>query len=771
MKTSTIRIVLVTILFLASLNLALGLDYRTGLQIETEIPDWILPSPPIKLIGPIDEAWDNSEHLPPIGDQTPQGSCVGWAAGYYYKTYQEWEEHGWDVTSPNHQFSPAFVYNQINGGVDEGSYFSDSFKLLCDLGCATMEDMPYDPYNFTNLPDENDYYNGINYRCQQYYYIDLFSGLDDIKNHLLNGQVAMMGIFVWSNFQNIGNFNNTYCLSQVYGSEPGGHAVTLCGFDDDRVTADGVGAFKLANSWGTGWGEEGYFWMSYEAVQSDITSQGNAYYSVDLISYSPTLITRFQVSHDDRYAIEYRFGIGEPNLPSWSKDFFDWSMEPQGIVSYPVTNIVLDLTDGAGYLNPAGSNNLYMRCKDINTANGYDGEITYFSVEELTWPETAVSSDPPVAILDDGSYAYAELNLEGITQPPATLWTQTYGGNNTDHGYCVQQDSDESYVVAGVTMSYGAGSADVYLIKSDENGNELWYQTFGGSEFDSGHSIQQTSGGGYIITGWTYSFSVGSADVYLIKSDENGNELWCQTFGGSSWDGGYSVQQTSDGGYIIAGRTSSYGAGSGDVYLIKTDEEGNELWYQTFGGNNNDVGYSALQTMDGGYIIAGYTESFGAGDYDVYLIKTDASGNEQWYQTFGGTSEDVGYSVQQTMDGGHIIVGWTNYGDVYLIRLGYGGTFVSNSKQYKSSDFSLQVPYPNPFNPITNLTFSLPKSGRISLIVYNIQGCEVARLIDDWYLPGNHLVTFDASQLASGLYFARLIAGNFQQTQKLLLIK
>ncbi|MBL7191850.1 hypothetical protein ISS30_09140 [bacterium] len=132
-------------------------------------------------------------------------------------------------------------------------------------------------------------------------------------------------------------------------------------------------------------------------------------------------------------------------------------------------------------------------------------------------------------------------------------------------GFSVQQTSDSGYIIAGYTTSYGAGYYDVYLIKTDALGDTLWTKTFGGNSGDGGSSVQQTSDGGYIIAGYTGSYGAGYADVYLIKTDANGDTSWSQTFGGSDWDYGYSVQQTTDGGYIVAGYTYSYGAGSRDV--------------------------------------------------------------------------------------------------------------------------------------------------------------------------------------------------------------
>ena len=263
------------------------------------------------------------------------------------------------------------------------------------------------------------------------------------------------------------------------------------------------------------------------------------------------------------------------------------------------------------------------------------------------------------------------------------MWEQTFGGEGYDLGRSVQQTTNGGYIITGWTWSFGNGGRDVYLIKTDESGNEQWSNTFGGEGGDKGYSVQQTSDGGYIITGKGSFGDIGDTifevGVYLIKTDENGNEQWSQTFGGGENDDqGHSVQQTSDGGFIICGVKDFNTDFNSDVYLIKTDENGNEQWTQTFGGGVSEWGYSVQQTTDGGYIITGDTYSFGNGQRDVCLIKTDENGNEQWTQTFGGDNLDYGYSVQQTTDGGYIITGNTqsfgngNY-DVYLIKTdGYG---------------------------------------------------------------------------------------------------
>ena len=310
--------------------------------------------------------------------------------------------------------------------------------------------------------------------------------------------------------------------------------------------------------------------------------------------------------------------------------------------------------------------------------------VLYGQVWESTYGGTGTDIGHSVQQTTDGGYIIAgETNLnEGngrdvylfkADENGVEQWNQTFGGTEVDRGFSFQQTTDGGYIITGFTLTFGSGGQDVYLIKTDGNGVEQWNQTFGGTDDDSGNSVQQTTDGGYIIAGRTKSFGSGSEDAYLIKTDGNGVEQWNKTFGGTQWESGSSVQQTTDGGYIIAGITGSFGNGNGDVYLIKTDGNGAEQWNQTFGGTGADRSHSVQQTTDGGYIIAGETGSFGSESQDVYLIKTNGDGVEQWNQTFGGTQWESGSSVQQTTDGGYIIAGRTNsFGsgnqDVYLIK-------------------------------------------------------------------------------------------------------
>ena len=261
-------------------------------------------------------------------------------------------------------------------------------------------------------------------------------------------------------------------------------------------------------------------------------------------------------------------------------------------------------------------------------------------------------------------------NVVCAEMAPEEEWGKTFGGTDYDRSYSVQQTSDGGYIIAGTTESYGAGNGDFWLVKTDSNGNKQWDKTFGGTNIDGASSVQQTSDGGYILAGYTGSYGAGNFDFWLVKTDSEGNKEWDRTFGGTSRDEAYSVQQTSDGGYIITGSTE---IGGYDFWLVKTDSNGNKQWNATFGGISWDVAHSVQQTSDGGYIFAGYTGSYGAGFTDAWLVKTDSEGHKVWDKTFGGANTDSADSVQQTSDGGYILAGNTySYGagrsDFWLVK-------------------------------------------------------------------------------------------------------
>jgi hypothetical protein len=395
---------------------------------------------------------------------------------------------------------------------------------------------------------------------------------------------------------------------------------------------------------------------------------------------------------------------------------------------------------------------------------------------------------------------YSDVYLIKTDADGDTLWARIYGDTLNESGYSVEQTTDGGYIVAGDTDSFGTGHSDVYLIKTDAGGDTAWTRTYGGSSLDTGRSVEQTTDGGYIVAGSTYSFGAGYSDVYLIKTDAGGDTLWTRTYGGTDVEGGTSVQQTTDGGYIVAGHTYSFGTGGSDVYLIKTDADGDTLWTRTYGGTGEEIGWSVQATADGGYIIAGDAFSVGADSSDVYLVRTDAGGDKVWARRYGGTGEEIGYSVQATTDGGYVIAGATGsfgagHNDVYLIKV--------REHEWKAKDLKLPLPptpgrgneelvvafgseissrlalngsTPNPFSKTTVIRFGLPEQGEVSLSIHDVQGRLVRTLLGEVRPPGPHSVVWDGrdfsgARVSAGIYFLHLESGSKAATGKVVLAR
>lgn len=255
-----------------------------------------------------------------------------------------------------------------------------------------------------------------------------------------------------------------------------------------------------------------------------------------------------------------------------------------------------------------------------------------------------------------------------------TLWTKAIGGGTDDICLSAQQTTDGGFILAGFTSSFGAGNEDFYLVKVDASGDTLWTRTYGGSGGDWCTGVQQSQDGNYICIGYTQSYGAGSDDLWLIRTDANGDTLWTKTFGGTASDRGRSVLELpSAEGFILAGYTASHGSGDYDYWLIETDEDGNESWSHTYGGAERDRFYSICTAVDGGYVLTGFTLSWGAGAEDYWMVKTNAIGDSLWSKTFGGINTEYCHTVDQTEDGGYLLSGYTDsFGsgatDVYIVR-------------------------------------------------------------------------------------------------------
>jgi uncharacterized delta-60 repeat protein len=263
----------------------------------------------------------------------------------------------------------------------------------------------------------------------------------------------------------------------------------------------------------------------------------------------------------------------------------------------------------------------------------------------------------------------------------AAEWQKTYGGTKTDVPESIQQASDGGYIVAGYTQSFGAGDADFWVLKLDSTGSVTWQKTFGGSLGDYPQSVETTPDGGCIVAGSTNSFDTVNVDAWLLKLNSSGSVEWQKTYGGDNGDSAQCIQKTSDGGYIMAGDTASFGSAVVDFWLVKLNSTGSITWQKTYGGNSWDIASSVEQTLDDGYIVAGYTESFGAADYDYWVLKVNSTGSVEWQKLYPGVGDylDWSYCVRQTSDSGYIVTGFTasfgvGSGDVWVLKLNSTGS-------------------------------------------------------------------------------------------------
>jgi pimeloyl-ACP methyl ester carboxylesterase len=327
---------------------------------------------------------------------------------------------------------------------------------------------------------------------------------------------------------------------------------------------------------------------------------------------------------------------------------------------------------------------------DVTPAAGVTTLATGTFQAAITVPNVFSRNYDITAIDTQGHIATAPLTVTG----GSSVWDKTYGGTGGENGMGeTLQTSDGGYVILGNTSSFGAGSSDFWLIKTDSDGNMQWNKTYGGALDDSGLGMCSTSDGGYALCGSTRSFGAGGVDFWLIKTGADGRAYWAKTYGGIGNDAAQGVVQTPDGGYALAGVTDSFGAGHGDVWLVKTDASGNMQWSKTYGGAADENCYYLVQAIGGGYAIAGFTNSSGAGAFDMWLVKTDSNGNMQWNKTYGGANDDRAFTLLQASDGGYALGGYTmSFGSykAYLVKTDASGNMLWN-KTYSTSAIDVGI--------------------------------------------------------------------------------
>ena len=387
-----------------------------------------------------------------------------------------------------------------------------------------------------------------------------------------------------------------------------------------------------------------------------------------------------------------------------------------------------------------------------------------------------------------------------------TLWTKSYEDSNHSYqGNSIQQTNDNGYIVVGADSIY------VWLLKTDEFGNTIWAKSIDGGPVGIhwGNSIFETEYGGYIIGGIRNYLKTFTDDItyvfgndWLNKTDTQGDTLWTKTYRNNP-SGSNCVQMVNDGGFIIVS-TRVTDKNYEEVWLLRTDEFGDTLWTKAYGGSHDDYGNYVQQTHDGGFIIVGTKDINYCGN--IWLIKTDEFGDTLWTKTYG---EGIGNFVIETNDNGIIIVGINiliktdEYGDtlwtktfeeegianiqqtsdcgyiatggandnIYLIKLAPEVTSINENQSKILTNFQLRQNHPNPFNPTTNIEFSIPISEFVTLKIYNVLGEEVTTLVSEKLTAGKYKYKWDVGGLASGMYFYKLEAGNFVQTKKMLLIR
>lgn len=363
-----------------------------------------------------------------------------------------------------------------------------------------------------------------------------------------------------------------------------------------------------------------------------------------------------------------------------------------------------------------------------------------------------------------------------------TVWSKSFGGILSDQARSVRRTSDDGFIICGTTDSYGHGYSDIYLIRTDSLGDTLWTRAYGGFGGESGSAVRETLDGGFIAIGSTGSFGEGYSSVYVVRIDADGDSLWAKTYGGAKADNGYTVELTGDGGFLLAGGTASFGAGYTDAYLVKIDADGNVAWEKTYGGAMDDRVYSICLAMDGTIMLTGTTDSYGAGKGDIYLIKANPLGAAIYTRTYGGSKTDYGRMIFQEAATDYILVGEsysysTGGSDVYVIKLdGTATPIFEDDPNLLPSGYALAQNYPNPFNQSTSIEYVLPRHSAVSIVIYNILGQAVQEWHFDSQHAGAHVLRWDGydnsgSETASGIYFYRFIAGDFTETKKMVLIK
>jgi hypothetical protein len=269
-------------------------------------------------------------------------------------------------------------------------------------------------------------------------------------------------------------------------------------------------------------------------------------------------------------------------------------------------------------------------------------------------------------------------NVQAVSESEF-IESQTFGGPGRDVGNDISECGNGDIILIGSTESFGAGFSDMWVIRTDSTGSPIWNRTFGGLGYESGSSVIEHSTGGLVLGGDRQT-PAEYPNFWIIHTNDAGQPLWNHTYGGTNGDFIPYVVECQDGGLAFVGTSFSFGAGEGDVWLIRTDTDGNVLWNVTFGGSANDCPNDIIECIDGGFAVIGTTESYSPQLYNgkAWVLRTNSSGHVLWNHTYGTSDYDMGRSIIERSGGGFAITGYSRDSDYYPEKI-YAWARILNS--------------------------------------------------------------------------------------------
>ncbi len=349
------------------------------------------------------------------------------------------------------------------------------------------------------------------------------------------------------------------------------------------------------------------------------------------------------------------------------------------------------------------------------------------------------------------SYGGGDLDilLQKIDPSGNQIWLKTYGGFGNDYARDIIATADGNYMIVGSSNSSSTTGQNANLVKIDPAGTVIWDKKYGGSANDHGCIVKQCSDGGYIMLGQTFSYGVGNGDAWLVKMNSNGDTTWTKTFGGAQNDEGISLTINSDDSFTFVIRDSSNAGSDIDTRIVKTSPTGTIIWDKTYGGNKKDSPKMIQKTSDGGYVIAAISRSFGWINPDMWILKLNSLGDTTWTRHYGGSNNEHCYTVRELADGSYIAVGksTTNTLDAILLKINSNGTLTVGLQELANSS---TIPlYPNPSAGSINLDLSNFKAKKVT--VTDVLGIEIYNK----EINNESMLTIKLEDHKTGVYFVR----------------